>query len=202
MREGSRLVEDGGPCRRELLEHSPALDDHAVAGGAAHAADERDRRCDKQRARGREHEHLGEPHRVARHPPRHAGEREREQRERHGVAVGEPHDRRLRVGRLGDECHDLLVLAVGSGRRRDDLDGRLPVHGAAHHHIAGTLLDGHALTGDRRFVEGRLGRAQGAIDREDLARPHEQHVARLHLVGRDLDDLVAAPSDGRAAAPE
>ncbi len=112
--EGAGLVERGRAHAGELLDDGAALDDDAGLRGARESAEERDGRRDQQRARGRQHEHLGEPRRVARDRPRGAGEDERDGGERDGEPVGEPHDGRARVLRRRARAR----RSAGTGCRR------------------------------------------------------------------------------------
>ena len=71
------LVEQDGARLAERLDRAGALDDHAVAGGAREARDERDRRGEDQRARRRDDDDRQRPHRVAADRPREAGDDQR-----------------------------------------------------------------------------------------------------------------------------
>ena len=55
------LVDRDGPDAREVLQRLAALDEHAVAGGAADRGDDRDRDGDDQRARARDDQQRQRP---------------------------------------------------------------------------------------------------------------------------------------------
>ncbi len=185
VRDGSGLVQGDGADAGQGLHHPTRLHDHPVGGRPAHAREEGHRGGDQQRARRGHHQHLGEADGVARTGTSEAGDAQRDQGERHGVAVGEPDDRRLaRRGGL-HEVDDLLVLAV-SGRDAGPHQGdALLADRARKHLIARAVLDRQWLAGDRRLVEGGRLALEQAVHRDHLTgtRPSPGHRPRPRRSG-------------------
>jgi len=185
--QGSGLVEGHRAGAGELLERGPAFDDHAVARPTAHPGDERDRRRDEQRARRRDHEHLGEPGRLTGQRPAQAGEAEGDGREGHRVAIGKPNHRRLALGRRLHHLDDALVLALLRGGRGPQGDGPGPVDAPREQGVTLGVLHRHALARERGLVHGRRLGLQDPVDRDHLAGAHAEEIADADLADGHVD---------------
>ncbi|EXJ50816.1 hypothetical protein AS96_12670 [Microbacterium sp. MRS-1] len=169
---------------------APPLNDDAGLRRARDAAEEGDRCRDQQRAGCGQHEDLREPDGVARQSPGRSGDGERDRREGDRESVGQAHHRSARFLRGTHEGDDLLILAVGAAPESAHADRPRSVDGTREHGLAGGTRDRHALAGQRRLVEARLLRQEGAVHRNDLGRPHEKLVADGDLVGGKVPGLV------------
>jgi hypothetical protein len=101
---------------------------------------------------------------------------------------------------LFDEAHHAGVCRLRGQRCRDQVH-RLPcVDHAAADGVSGHPLDRQWLTGQRGLVQ-RGGGAKPSVDRDDLARAHEQEVADDDVVHGDLDDPVLESAPCRTGGP-
>ena len=200
-RQRPGLVEEQGVGPAERLEGAAALDDHATLRGAGDPGDDRDRHREDQWARGGHHQNRQRARRVAAHRPRRPGQHQRHRDEPQRVTVGEPDRRRLLPLRLLDEPNDACIRGVLGRGGRTQVEGRAGVHGPRSHPVGGRALHRPRLARERGLV--RHGRRDGdAIDGDDLAGLHHQHVADLDLADRPLLEpavLVAAHPLRRAA---
>ena len=195
--QGAGLVEGDRLDPAQLFQDTGVFDDDAAARGTAHAAQERHRSGDQQRARGGHHQHLREPGRAAADDPADRAQEVGEGRERNGIPVREPHHGRLAVRGFLDQGHDAAVLRVLHPGRDLHPDRGLAVEGAAHQPLAGDPFHRQALPGERGFVEAAGFGEQDAVQRHHLTRPHQQDVADLDVGGGDI--LVLAVFGGGAA---
>ena len=91
---------------RQRLERRAALDQNAAPGGLGYAGDECNRRCQNERAWRCRHQNGQAANEIAGNEPRNRGHRHGDWKEHERVAVGQPHERRLRRLGCGDEAHD------------------------------------------------------------------------------------------------
>ena len=92
--------------------------------------------------------------------------------------------RRLVFG-LFDQPNDVLVLTVGCGLVGADVNGLIAVDGPGHHGVAGALVNGARLTGQRGFVDRRGALQDRPVDGDGLAGLDQQFLA--HGDGVDVD---------------
>ena len=192
-REGAGLVEQDGARLAERLDRSGALDDHAVAGGAREAGDERDRRREDQRARRGDHDDRQRPDGVAADRPREASGDHRRGEKEPGVAVGHPHERRAVRLRLLDQADERRISALGRGSVGANVKRGAGVRRPAQHRHSRPDRDGQRLAAQRARIDNSLGPDDGPVDRHDLAGSHDHDVARLDLGDGHLLELVADP---------
>ena len=110
--------------------------------------------------------------------------------------VGEPLHGRLARLRLGDEPTDLGDRGVGADVRRADDQAAGDVHGRPDRLVAGADLDGNALAGQQRRVDGRLARLDHAVGGDLLARPDDEEVADAQLLHGHAPLLTVRAEDG------
>jgi hypothetical protein len=116
--------------------------------------------------------------------PRRPGHGQAQRQEPHGVPVGEPDERRLRVLRLADQADDACVGAHrrAGGGPQVERPGR--VDRAAAQRVAPAVLDRQGLPGERRLVQHGGRRGQRAVHGDDVARRDEQQVTGRDLIQR------------------
>ena len=120
-----------------------------------------------------------------------------------GHAVCQALDRRAAPLRLADQLDDPREQRVPADALGPHHEGARPVDGAAGHPILGRLLDGHRLSGDHRLVDDAPSLENDAVDRDPLARPHAQPVARRRtLVERHVLLALVVPEDARGRRRE
>ena len=95
------------------------------------------------------------------------------------IAVGEPLHGRLAGLRLGDQPRDLRERGVVADLRRAHDQPAAGVDARAGHLVAGLLLDGDALAGEQRLVDGRGARLDDPVGGDLLARADDEAVADL-----------------------
>ena len=204
-RERAGLVEDDRVERGGLLEGDRVLEQDAALGAQAGADHDRRRRGQPEGVRaGDDDDGDREQQRVLdvaadEEVPDDEGQRaadERDQHEPEGGAVGQALSRRLGVLRLLDELDDLRERGVRADGGRAGAQGAVLVDGRADELIAGGLLHGQALAGDRRLVDLALAVLDHGVDGDLGSRADEQQVADLDLGGRDLDGFAVAQDDG------
>ena len=106
-----------------------------------------------------------------------------------GVAVREPHERRVVRRCCLDQPHDAGVGRVVGSRAGQQVERTASVHGTAPHGLADRSLDRQRLAGDRAVVDDRDACMNGAVHRDHLARLHEQQVTDGHLIQRRIREL-------------
>mmetsp|Transcript_21742 Transcript_21742/g.84881 ORF Transcript_21742/g.84881 Transcript_21742/m.84881 type:complete len:490 (-) Transcript_21742:3015-4484(-) len=122
-------------------------------------------------------------------------------RDEHGAhLVDKSLDRRLfRLRRL-DKPNDACEGGFGTDRRGPDEQQTLSVDGAAGHAVTDMLGHGQAFTGDQRFVDlaGTLNHL--AVDRNPLARAHDNLVVNTNLGDRHIQIGTVAANPGSFGA--
>ena len=112
--------------------------------------------------------------------PGEPGHGEGQRQEPHGVPVGEPDERRLRVLRLADQADDARVGAVGGGAAARRSNGP-PAFTVPLAPGRPAPFGRPGLAGQRGLVQDGDARGHYAVHGNHVAGRHEQHVA-----GRDL----------------
>ncbi len=201
--DGPGLVEDERPDPGEHLQRPAALDEDAAARRPRDAGDDGDGHGEDQRAGGRHHEHREPADRIAGEEPGPAGDRHRHRQEEEGEAVGEPYHGRLRpLGRL----HHPDDAGIGALRRRTrhrEVERLAGIGRTALDGLAAHPADRDRLAGERREVEHRRLRGDGAVGGDHLAAADEEPVAFDHRVdGHLLEDVAAPPHRGLRRALE
>ena len=198
------LVEDDRVDAARRLEHLRALDQDAELRAAARADEERGRRREAERARARDDqdgdgggEREGQPGAAADPVAERAdGDRDHDRDEDAGDAVGEALHRRLPRLRVGDEPRDLRERGVRADALGPDDEPAADVDGRAGDRVADADLDGNALAGEERLVDGGVALDDGAVGRDLLAGADDEEVADLQLLDRDAP-LAAVGRRGR-----
>ena len=155
-----------------------------------HAGDEGDRCGQDQWARRCCHQHRERPDQIARDQPSDEGKHQRHGKENQRVAVGETHERRFRSLRRSHQAHDAGIGAFPGGRGHHQLKGFAGVQGTGQDRNAARFHPRDRLSRQCRLIDGRRGRRDDAIDRNDFARPHQKLVADDHIRYRHLLDAV------------
>jgi hypothetical protein len=102
-----------------------------------------------------------------------------------GDPVGEPLHRCLAALRVRDQLRHLGQGRLAADPRRRDDEATAHVGGGADHRVAGTDLDGHALTGEQGLVHGGGAGHDLAVGRHPLPRSHHEAHADAQLPDRD-----------------
>ena len=174
----------------ERLDRSGSLDDHSGAGRTRESGDERNRRGQDQRTWGGDH-HDGEcAFRIPADRPGKARHQDGGRQEEPGVAVGHAHEWRALGLRLLDQPHERRVGAVARWTVGPDVERGARVGRSAQHGHALPQGLGKRLAAERARVHDGLVTDHGAVDRNDLAGPDQDHVTRLNPVHRDLLESV------------
>ena len=194
QRDGAGLVEEHGACLAQTLERRAALHDHPCPRRPRHPGDERDRGREDQWARRRDDKHGEGTNGVAAESPGSTGHGNREREEERGVPVGEPDEGgALRLG-LAHEANERRVGAFRGGPECAQLEDLPGVRRAAPHRFAPVERRRERLPGQRRLVDDGLVALDDSVDRDDLAAPHDHHVADVNRVRRHLlDDRACSP---------
>ena len=210
--ERAGFVDRHAVDERRGLQELSAFDNHAASRGGVHAADNRHRCRDHQRARTGDHQHhqrAAKPGEKLRPPParivaQRSGQHQQRRPQRHRdrqcehrrrVISGESIDKSFgrRAGRLGllDQPGDVRQRAFGSRPLGPHHQRAFLVERAGKHRLAGAFLDRKALAGDRRLVERRGAAQHHAVDRHALAGLDQHALARRDAARRDVDVIVA-----------
>ena len=197
-RQRSGLVEQYGMGARQSLQRPAALDQDAAPSGLRNAGDEGDGSRQNQRTRRRRHQHREAADQIARDQPGGEGKYQRHRQEDQGIAVGQPHERRLGGLRRGHQAHDARIGAFARGRRHRQLKGLAGIQRAGQDGGAARLDHRDRLAGQRRFVDRGRGRADDAVDRNDFAGAYQQPVADRDLGYRHFLDTVTGAAMGFA----
>ena len=172
----------------QRLQGAASLDEDAAPRRTRDAGNECDRRGQDKRARGSRDKHREAANDISRYQPCAEGDRAGEWKEKEGVAVREPRERRLGGLRGRDQLHDAGVSAVPGERGGVDLEGCSRIERAAENPPSFGLGDGNGLAGQRQFIDGRRWRHDIAVDRNDLASLDDELIAHFDaLDGRVLD---------------
>ena len=143
---------------RSAFDENPAT--RCVADRGAH----RGRRCQSRRAWTRDQQHRQRLRRTVREEQHDAGERERAGDEMRGEVLARELNFRFQLVRFFDAANEATDRGVGADAR--DANANM----SGHHQRAGpnasarVTLNGHALAGDRRFVDRRLAAFDDAVD--------------------------------------
>ena len=189
-RQRSGLVEQHGMGARQRLQRPAALDQNAAPGRLRDTGDEGDRRRQNQRTRRRRHQHRQTADQIAGDQPGDKGEHERQGQENQRIAVGHPHERRFCGLRRGHQAHDARIGAFASGRGHREFKGLAGVQRAGEDGGAARLDHRDRFARQRRLVDGCRSRGDDAVDRNDLARPHQKLVANSDVRYRHVLDAV------------
>ena len=181
------------------LQHAAAFDDHAAAGGDRQPRHQGDRGSQDERARG--------GHDQDRHCPLSPGDcpcgsgrGQAYQQEPQRVPVGQPDERGLRLLCLRYQADDPGVGAVGGPGRSQQIKWPPRIHHAAAHRLTLRPLDGKRLAGQRRLIQDRRAAGHRAVNRNNLARCHQQQVTwdnRVQRHGLQSAAPVTACDSGR-----
>ena len=130
-RQRAGLVEQDGMRARQRLKRAAALDQDAAPRRLRDAGDEGDRRGEDERARRCRHQHREAADEIAGDQPSDGGEHERHGQENQRIAVGKPHERRLRGLRRGHQAHDARIGAFAGNRGSHQFEGLAGIKRAA-----------------------------------------------------------------------
>src|SRR5918994_5635658 len=202
LSEGAGLVEGQGLETSGRLQRRPALDQDTPPGRGPDPGDDGDRRRDHQRTGARDDEQRQRPIEPLSESPAEEGryDREYDRRGHHhgGVDARETVNELLGGGLLGlgllHEVRDPLQRRVPGPLRCPDEQPALAVEGARVDALAGALLHGHALSGNRGLVHRRGALDDLAVHRQSLAGPNYHRLPDADLVRRD-HHLGGVPPD-------
>ena len=179
------------------------LDQDAVLCADARAGHDRGRRGQTQRARAGDKQHRRHedqrgaqwilvvvegsrtpkvPEEADEHSQRHHGGHE----DRRDL-VRQILDRRAAGLRVLHHLDDLRQRGLLAHRRCLEAEAARLVDGAADDRVARRLGHRQALAGEHGLVDGALPRRHHAVDRDLLARPHDDDVAHQHILDGHLD---------------
>ena len=202
--ERAGLVEDHRVGDGEAVEHLARLHQQADRDALPPGDRGEHRRRDAERTgvahddRGQEDERRA--HRIARHREP-APEREaRNDEDDRAVVVHEPVREQLE-GRfaLGDVRHqpdDLAEERLLAHLRDANAQLAVEVEGSADHRRAQLLRRRDRFAGEARLIDARGARHHFAIERDALARAHDQCLTDGNLAREHLDGLIAAHNSG------
>jgi hypothetical protein len=210
-RERAGLVEDHRTDTVRGLERIGSADQHAQLGAAPGANDERCRGGKPERTGAGDDEHrhqleqrAGDARLGTEVKPQHEGhdrdgDDDRHEHRRH--AVGQPRHLRLAGLRLLHQPHDLHQHRVGADPFGAHAERPRLVERGTTDTLARPDLHRQGFAGQHRGVHARAAVQHHSVHRHLLPRPHQQHVAGLDLVERDL--LHTAPGHApRGARPQ
>ena len=188
------LIEDECVDLGEPFESDRAFDDNARARHPSERRHHRAGRRQNQRAGARDDEHAQrrqEPRRPQSRadPPtnqRQHRDRQHDRQEVPGIPIGRAFERRLLLRRVRNETQYPSQRRLGSDLRRHDLQRPELIDGPREDRIVRTLFDGETLAGQTAFIDRRRALANEAIDRDSLARSHDDDLPDGDLIGGDL----------------
>ena len=189
----ARLIEHHGAHAAQVLQRLGALKENAHLGALAGADHNGDGRGQAQRARAADHQHSdggGERliHVAGQCHPHHKGhgrDREYYGHEHAGDLVGHAGDGRLGGVGVLDELDNLGERRVGAHTRGAEGKRARAVDRGRIDSVAGGLLHGDGLAGERALVHGRSALEHHAVNGDGLAGTHAQHLAGQN--GIDVD---------------
>ena len=111
---------------------------------------------------------------------------EHHRHENPGHRVRELLDGRLVALRFGDHAHDLRQHSILADFRGAHLERARQIDGRAEYLVTGRFRDRHAFPGQHRLIDAGAALRDGAIHRDFLSGPHQQDVAGLHLLDRNV----------------
>ena len=132
-RERARLVEQHRARAAERLDRARALHHDPSMRGPRETRDQRDRRCEDQRTRGRHDDDRKRTNGFTAQHPRGRRDDQGGGQEEPRVAVGHPHEWRALRLRLLDEPHECRIRALGCGPIGTYVERGTSVRSAAQH---------------------------------------------------------------------
>ena len=195
--ERARLVEDDGVDFGKRLEVAAALDDDASGRAFLHGGEDGERRRQAQRAAVVDEQHGGRAVQIARDEPDDGREREVEGHDRIGELERLALDARLHLLAFLDEADDLREARAVADARRTNADLAALDDGARKDGAARGAVHGERLARHRGLVHGGLAVKHHAVDGNDAARAHDDHVLGRHVGERLLAQffVLADPDD-------
>ena len=183
------LVEHDGVDGVRALEHIAAFDEDAALGAPSRPDEDCGGRRQAHGARARDDEHRDEVHqgRRAAGARRQQVEPDNEGADRdHEYSRGEDarddvrhaRDRGAAPLRFLHEPDDLLKRGVAADTRRAEPERAGAVHASPEHGAAGLLVHRQRLAGEHRLIHRGRAVEPLAVDRQPLAGPHDDDVAR------------------------
>ncbi len=208
--DGAGLVEDDRVHAAGGFEDLGPLDQDPELGAAAGADEKSGRGCQPERARASDDQdgngrRQGERESGAAAVPvaeRRHGDRDHDRDEDPRDAVGKPLDGRFPGLGLGHEPCDLSERGVGADAAGLDDEPAADVDGRPGDRVTDTDLDGNALSGQQRLVDGRSALDDDAVGRHLLARPDDETVADLELPDRNPSLAAVRVQDRRVLGTE
>ncbi len=179
----SGLVQHRDSRTAQRFQRPAVAQDDTDARGTRHAGRDRDRNREKQRARGRGDQHGDRTRQLTRGQRGQPGHRHGDGQEHRGDPVGDAHDRRARGRCFLGKSNDAGVGAVLRRGGCPQVDRRANDHHTAAHAFTAQPCHRFRLARQRRLVERRVAEQHG-VDRDDLARTHDDNVTgndRVHL---------------------
>ncbi len=207
--QGPGLVDDQHVHLREPFQGFRVAHEHPGTGAPAGRHHDRHRRGQTERARAGDDEDAdrrgsrkGQRRRRSEQQPR--GARDRGDGDDHGhQPAGDPIRQRLdrRAAALGarDQVDDAGEQGVSTDPLGAHHEGAGPVERAAGHRVVGRLLHRHRLAREHALVHGAVTGEHHAVDRNALAGPDAEPLARPDLLQGHvlLPVVVHAPGPGR-----
>ena len=196
----ARLAASYGAClikRDDLrlsrfLERYRRFEQNAVFGAHSVADHYGNGRCKAERARAAYNEHRyasrqRKANRLACYEPCGNGYRRDRNDRRHKNArdlVGDLSDRRFRCGSIAHHADDLRKRRILADASRLAADKARAIHGSGRDLASGRFVNGDALAGERRFIDGTAAVYHHAVNRDALSGAHKEHVVLCDLLDR------------------
>jgi hypothetical protein len=173
-------------CQR--LERCAALDENAVLCGLRDPGDEGGRRGENERARRGGDQHSQPSHGVAREKPSASRNDERDRQQQKRITVRQSDEWRLCRLCSADHPDDAGICALMSSRGGDDLERLARIEGAASGQLTLSASDWDRLPRQRSIVDHGARTGNDAVDRDDLAGPHQDFITDDDLLYRHIHD--------------
>ena len=188
----------------QILERLRRLEQHAVFRTDTRADHDSDRRCQSQCARARDDQNRNracerKARRFADQQPDDCRHERNTHNDRHKHAchlIRQLGDRRLGRACLLYQTDDLAQSRIVTDTQCLHDNIAVLGHGSTDHGIADMLFDRHALTGDGAFVQIRAALGDLAVNRHGLTAAHDNEIANLYLLNRQLHGLTATDDLG------
>ena len=201
---GAGLIHDDRVYVVQILKRLGGLEQHAVFRADTRADHDRDRRSQSQCARARDNEHRDsarerKARRFTGQQPddcRHECNTHNDRHEHARNLIGQLGNRRLGRACLLYQTDDLAQGRIVTDTRGFHDNIAALGHSCTDHGIADTLFDRHALAGDGAFIQISAALGNLAVNRHGLTAAHDNEVANLYLLNRQLHGLTATDNLG------
>ena len=189
---GARLIKRNDLRLSRFLKRYRSFEQNAVFCAHSVADHDGDRRCKSEGTGTAYNEHRNaarqrKAHSFACYEPCGNGYRSDRNDRRHKYArdlVGDLCDRRFSCGSVAHHADDLRKRRILADARRLAADKARAIHGSGRDLASGRFVNGDALAGERRFIDGTAAVDHHTVNRDALAGAHEEHVVLCDLLDR------------------